>query len=171
MPGVTRPCRAAPDEGQAGFTLIELLVVVIIMGILADITIPVFLNQRNKAYDSAAKSEMHTALIAFETYFTDNQTFPQDAPPMQALEPSITWVTSYGYNTPNPPAESLNFEWAQGGSHSSVVMTVRSRSNRCFYQRIVEDLSMSPQGVTYLTGGGQCSDPWNLSAAIVNPRW
>jgi type IV pilus assembly protein PilA len=59
-------------EEEQGFTLIELLVVVLIIGILAAIAIPTFLNQRGKAYDASAKSQVKTAQTAIETYGTDH---------------------------------------------------------------------------------------------------
>jgi type IV pilus assembly protein PilA len=59
-------------EEEQGFTLIELLVVILIIGILAAIAIPAFLNQRGKAYDASAKSQVKTAQTAMETYATDN---------------------------------------------------------------------------------------------------
>ena len=59
-----------------GFTLIELLVVIIIIGILAAIAIPVFLNQRVKGWEAASKSDVRNAGLAMETYFTDANAYP-----------------------------------------------------------------------------------------------
>ena len=64
------------EEKEEGFTLIELLVVMIIIGILAAIAIPVFLNQRKKAQDSAAKADVSTIGKEIATYFVDNCAVP-----------------------------------------------------------------------------------------------
>ena len=65
--------KAQDDEG--GFTLIELLVVIIIIGILAAIAIPTFLNQRKKGYDASVKSDLRAMATLEETYLTDNGSF------------------------------------------------------------------------------------------------
>ena len=64
--------RKAKEEREGGFTLIELLVVIIIIGILAAIAIPVFLNQRKKGYDAGAKSDSRNLATLEETYLTDS---------------------------------------------------------------------------------------------------
>jgi type IV pilus assembly protein PilA len=67
--------RKAQEEREGGFTLIELLVVIIIIGILAAIAIPVFLNQRKKAVDASMKSDLRTVANEEETYYTDFQSY------------------------------------------------------------------------------------------------
>jgi type IV pilus assembly protein PilA len=59
-------------EKEQGFTLIELMVVIIIIGILAAIAIPVFLNQRQSAWDASVKADLSSIAIAAESYATAN---------------------------------------------------------------------------------------------------
>jgi type IV pilus assembly protein PilA len=83
-------------QNEQGFTLIELLVVILIIGILAAIALPSFINQRSKATDAQAKSNARTAQEAMETYYTDNQTYVgADATALQTIEPALN-------NTPAP---------------------------------------------------------------------
>jgi len=63
-------------RNRKGFTLIELLIVVAIIGILAAIAIPQFSAYRAKAYNAAAQSDLKNTKTNLESYFADNQLYP-----------------------------------------------------------------------------------------------
>jgi type IV pilus assembly protein PilA len=56
-------------RNQKGFTLIELMIVIAIIGILAAIAIPNFIEYRNKSFCSRAESDANSIAAAIADYF------------------------------------------------------------------------------------------------------
>jgi type IV pilus assembly protein PilA len=72
------------NKGNEGFTLIELLVVIIIVGVLAAIALPSFLNQIGKARGSEAKSNLGTMNRSQQSYRLENNVFADNATRLDA---------------------------------------------------------------------------------------
>ncbi len=98
-----------------GFTLIELLIVVAIIGILAAIAVPNFLNAQIRAKVSRAVSDLKTLETALEMYRVDEG----DYPPWDGLHPNslryhrLTTPVAYLNNVPRDPFYQDTSEDAQ----------------------------------------------------------
>jgi type IV pilus assembly protein PilA len=110
------------DDG--GFTLIELLVVIIIIGILAAIAIPVFLNQRNKGYDAQAKSDLRNVASLEESYLIDKQAYAPAAD-------SAAAVATLGYS-PSTNVTDLVVAVDSGGTSEFCAKAI-SQSGKSFW--------------------------------------
>jgi type IV pilus assembly protein PilA len=92
-----RPIAPAPigaatrPTADEGFSLIELLVVVLIVGILAAIAIPSFLNVTAKASGSAAKTQVGTLQTTIKVFAMENSGSYEGATlaKLQTIEPTL----------------------------------------------------------------------------------
>jgi type IV pilus assembly protein PilA len=128
-------------QDEKGFTLIELLVVILIIGILAAIALPAFLNQREKAQDANAKSDVRTAQTAMETYYTDHQSYtgassdPTGAATgsLQNIEPALKNANTLVV-TPNGTGDGYTISTVSKGSNQnkfSITNTLGTVTRAC----------------------------------------
>ena len=85
------------QDKESGFTLVEILVVIVIIGLLAAIAIPIFMNQRQKANEASLVSDLRNAAMVYQSWNNgkdrNNAVFAEGAAPGTSLvvyHPSAT---------------------------------------------------------------------------------
>lgn len=94
-------------KSRQGFTLIELLIVIAIIGILAAIAIPNFLEAQTRAKVSRVKSDFNAMSVGIELYRVDSGRYPWFDDPT-IIVPSQYWAVEYRLSQLTTPIAYLS---------------------------------------------------------------
>jgi len=142
---------------RKAFTLIELLIVVAIIGILAAIAVPNFLNAQVRAQIAKCNSEMNTWVKVYAMYKMDNNMFPvhYNGHPIWQNRPMTTPV-AYCSSPPKDPFQQVmsslqgDLQWSHREYHADFFGAVPA-------ERMINDPALyaqAKQGRIRDTGGG-----------------
>lgn len=94
-------------NNQKGFTIIELLVVIVIIGILVALALPQLFAAQARGRDTDRKNDMKNIQQKLETYFNDNDEYPQQDE-LAGLDIDLNGPrnSTYVYTPDGDPAQS-----------------------------------------------------------------
>lgn len=152
-------------KSQRGFTLIELMIVVAIIGILAAVAIPAFMNYMSKGKASEAKLNTGTISRMLKAYHTENGSFPDPA----VATANGTVGAAAVANTPSNRTYA-NTDWGNAAANpldSPWLMIGFTMEGSSYYQYVWTTVSTTAPVVT-LTGnpdGDAAINTWTVTGA------
>ncbi len=150
------------NKGNEGFTLIELLVVIIIVGVLAAIALPSFLNQIGKARGSEAKSSIGTINRSQQAYRLENNTM---AASLTLLDAKVTGKF-YTYAVAATSANGATVRVGANEADLKGYASLATQNGDEFQQTICESaatvaITNPAGGIAVPTGYNACADGTN----------
>ena len=121
---------------RSAFTLIELLIVVAIIGILAAIAVPNFLNAQTRAKIARVRSDLRAVSVALESYQIDASRFPWPLVSgnhilvVRELTTPVAYLSSLEFEDPFVPREQFEALQSRTQTHvfpSYVYVSYRGR--------------------------------------------
>lgn len=152
MQGLTKINRIGRSRKVAGFTLIELMITLVIVGILAAIGYPAYVDYSTRARRSDGKTLLMDAAARMERYYYDNNQYTTTLTDLGYAAGTVT--SADGSYVLNNPAVG-----ATGSINTSYSLTAQINPAQSFDDDC-GNLTLDNRGTEGVTGSESVTDCW-----------